>query len=935
MNRHLAVLLVATLGAASPLRAIDPATLPQVGYHPSGIAYWDTPFFADATMNSSAWMTYAPSTWGSGVLSWNQPGFDANQYPRAMVPGMNYRMILYGLHTDYGSRPATWPRRGQAATGKVTLTWSGNADIRLNGGGTFLSAESNGAATGLLDNGRRTYLYTGTAQVNWLEVHGIDAADPITDIDVWLPDPADPANTTLEGQLFHPTFLARLADAPWGFIRFMNWSSTNASPEQDWSDRRLPDAAFMSGTQNTRQPSATAGGYRVTGVAWEYCVALCNEADKDLWLTVPHLATDDYVRKLAQLVRYGSDGVEPYTSTQASPVWAPLEPGRRVYIEYSNEIWSSGGSFPQGDWAQQQATALGITKGRFNGRRFSEVFSTFQDVFGGTDGLVRVAAVFTANDSYNQDFLNEMAAYGPTLSPPAEPDVVAVTTYFGNGIQDWAYLRSLEQAGTADQWFNTTATFDAGGGNMRPVRVDPAHAYWSGADLERHLQATFDEWEYRMLSGDAREGAGPDAVGIGGGFGQGIIDMARTYFPTPKPIIAYEGGPSLYTDGYDGGDSRDDGLTMFMEALNRHPRFETVYRMHLNMAKSKGLRSHSMFTDSGPWGKFGQWGHLEYLSQNPSQAPKYQFLLDWIGEQASLRHIDDVLGAAPSFATPHTLPVAVYGTPYSADIVVTGGDGARTITPIAGSTRGGLALDVLPGDPDRVRIAGTPSEGGRSFAYLRVTDADGDPAWRTFTVRTVGGAETILEANFEGTNPSAQLAWTPTYILASGLAYTGVQRGAGVLTRTSDNSYAWAQNMPAAEVDSTLALAVADNEYLAATITPPAGHTLDLAGKEVRFTIRRLSYHAPRRYAVMTSVAGFAAGAEVFTTDRDGGEEDSEHRFTLPDIPSFEALASPVEFRIYGFAGQYGGHATSLTELRVDGVLAPLSAGVGGAWQAY
>ena len=45
---------------------------------------------------------------------------------------------------------------------------------------------------------------------------------------------------SLEGRLFHPALLARLGEAPWGYIRFMDWGQTNASPLQDWSDRRRP-----------------------------------------------------------------------------------------------------------------------------------------------------------------------------------------------------------------------------------------------------------------------------------------------------------------------------------------------------------------------------------------------------------------------------------------------------------------------------------------------------------------------------------------------------------------------------------------------------------------------------------------------------------------------------------------------------------------------
>src|SRR5205085_12454488 len=132
--------------------------------------------------------------------------------------------------------------------------------------------------------------------------------------------------------------------------------------------------------------------------------------------------SDDFMTKLAKLIRFGSDGVNPYDTTQANPVFAPLRSDLKVYVEFSNEIWSSGSGFAQGNWAQDQATALGITKPQFTARRFRDTWRIFQQVFGGTSRLVRVAAIFTALDSYSRPFLQEMAAYGPTLSPAVRPD---------------------------------------------------------------------------------------------------------------------------------------------------------------------------------------------------------------------------------------------------------------------------------------------------------------------------------------------------------------------------------------------------------------------------------------------------------------------------------------------------------------------------------
>jgi len=118
------------------------------------------------------------------------------------------------------------------------------------------------------------YLFTGTRHVEWLDVLEIDPQDPISDIKVWLSDPKDPQRRSLEGQLFHPVFLQRLADADWGFIRFMDLLTTNANPQQDWSDRRVPGHCFAHGVLNPRAPAAGFAGQRGTGIAFEHMAAL-------------------------------------------------------------------------------------------------------------------------------------------------------------------------------------------------------------------------------------------------------------------------------------------------------------------------------------------------------------------------------------------------------------------------------------------------------------------------------------------------------------------------------------------------------------------------------------------------------------------------------------------------------------------------------------
>jgi hypothetical protein len=905
--------------SAAVLRAdVDPQALPQVSYHPGGPAYWDRPYFANA-MSSGSWVDQNFQT----LPYWSSAQFDANGFPQTLLAGQTeIRAIVNGLHAGYGASPANFPDLRAIFRGHWVVTWQGNADIRLDGTATtYLPGESSGAATGALVNGRRVYRVTDAP--GWISVRQIVA--PVTDIKVWMPDPANPQNASVENQLFHPSFLARVNQASWGLVRTMGFTETNASPVQDWTDRRRPRHAFAVGILNTRPPANGFSGNRATGVAYEHLVALSNAAQKDLWINVPHLATDDFVQRLARLIRFGSDGTNPYTSPQASPVWAPLAANLRVYVEYSNEIWSNGDSFAQGNWAQDQANAAGISKPRFNARRFSQVWRIFQQEFGGSTRIVRAAAVFTASQAYTGEFLNELRDYGPTQVPAVTPDLIACTTYFGNGIQDWAHAKAQQQAGTSDPWFYTTALFDPGNGQLRPVSLPATDPYWRSKPFQRHLSETLSEWRRRMLGGSASEGGGPDATGFGGGFEVWLRQLALTTFPQPKALVAYEGGPSLYTDYLDGGDVRDDGVTTFMSALNRHGGIRQLYDIHLNLAKSKGLRTHSAFVDAGVWGKYGQWGHLEHWGQSRLEAPKHFFLLDWIQQMASVRHVDDALGLTPDFVNAPSLAPAIVGQPYSADVLTTDGNGARTVRVVGTSLSPGLQTEPLAGDPGGFRVAGTPSVSGPNYAYARVVDGDGDPAWRVFSFYAAGGPGTLVDADLRGDDPGLHTPWTAAYVTDPSVAsYGGLVRGAGSIGAAGDDAFTYAVNAP--QTESTLAQAVAENEYVGVTFTAAAGQPFALRRGTLRFTINRQDYHSPRRYAVFTSVGGFAAGQEVFlsplNTDLD---EPRELVVTLPDTAAYDGLAS-VQIRIYGYAANFGGHRTRLTAFKLSERVAALTA---------
>jgi len=118
---------------------------------------------------------------------------------------------------------------------------------------------------------------------------------------------------------FKKAVAAHFTSLRWGI-------AANSDRSGQWADRTLPDYAFF-----------LAQKYQGN---WEYLVMLANETGKDLYVPTPVAADDEYFRKLALLLRYGSDGREPYPGPTPNPVYPPLNMNLRVYVEVGNEIWN-------------------------------------------------------------------------------------------------------------------------------------------------------------------------------------------------------------------------------------------------------------------------------------------------------------------------------------------------------------------------------------------------------------------------------------------------------------------------------------------------------------------------------------------------------------------------------------------------------------------
>jgi len=217
-----------------------------------------------------------------------------------------------------------------------------------------------------------------------LRIAKTNEADPIRNVRIFLPG-HDPATSPFAS---NPKYLDYLR----GFqvLRFVGWANINEEDVVEWSERTQ--------TRNASQ-------YGKAGVALEHMIQIAAEANASPWFNVPTRANDAYVRQMAVLIK------------------EKMKPGRKFYVEYSNELWNS--AFPQYQYAIGEAKRLGLKDADdFYVRRSLQVFRIFEGVFGGPSRFVRVLSGQAVN-AWRAEKLLHHRDIGTVV------DAYAVAPYFG------------------------------------------------------------------------------------------------------------------------------------------------------------------------------------------------------------------------------------------------------------------------------------------------------------------------------------------------------------------------------------------------------------------------------------------------------------------------------------------------------------------------
>ena len=93
-------------------------------------------------------------------------------------------------------------------------------------------------------------------------------------------------------------------------------------------------------------------------------------------------------------------------------------------------------------------------------------------------------------------------------------------------------------------------------------------------------------------------------------------------------LKAYESGAGDSTS-YFPTDKQDAMTALFISAHN-NLRMKDVYAEYYGQWVASGGDTMNQYSDIGGWSKWGLWGSLQYVTQDPVTSPKYQGLLDFI-----------------------------------------------------------------------------------------------------------------------------------------------------------------------------------------------------------------------------------------------------------------------------------------------------------------
>jgi Ca2+-binding RTX toxin-like protein len=363
---------------------------------------------------------------------------------------------------------------------------------------------------------------------------------PVTNIKVY---DARFADLVEYGERYNPEWFQQIDD--FRVLRMHGIQDTNFSKVKDWDDRiEKADQAFWSKTGQ--------------GAPFEIQVDLANQTRSDLWITIPHLATPDFMKKAAEYIK------------------ANLDPDLKVYVEFSNEYWTT--IFDQHQYFIDLGKELfpngQFSNGQAYGVKVSEMTQIFKSVWTGKDAD-RLIPTITVDDIFfgtkeADTVLNtpDYVAKGGKSPLQAGVKFIATDGYFG--------------------WF-------------------PGNAYFDGlldgwmAQGEKKAFELGREYLLELIRNDLVPNWQKGAA------------IAKKY---GLDFGVYEGGTLLINDA-GAGKPTNPKYTDFSNRFQQSAEAKQVYEYALAEWRKTGNGPFALFADIGRPGDYGDYGHWNAPDYKP------------------------------------------------------------------------------------------------------------------------------------------------------------------------------------------------------------------------------------------------------------------------------------------------------------------------------
>lgn len=360
------------------------------GVNLEGISYWDkNRAFKDFMKSSdSQLLTYNTtpnSPWNTNVV--NEIPVDTEGYP-----------LIVPANTSIGAQRVriVISAGGHIPVGDYLFLYEGSGLFYFRGG---ISALAGATA------GRTPIRVTGTDNL-WIDIETSTQGNHLRNFRLVRPED----EKTYLTQPFYQPFLDKVCQ--FNPIRFMDWQVTNVTNLVNWTDRAKPNDR----SQTMRN-----------GVAYEYLAELGNTLNRDIWITVPHQASDDFIRQMARFFKNN------------------LKPNIRVFLEYSNEVWNW--QFTQAHWVADNGNQNVSYPRRYVDKCLNMFKIWHQEWAGQTHRVKRVLATQTGYNWISEEILAQAKGEFDYFSP---------TFYFGYGGSCLNNLRTLGAQATVSDVINCT-----------------------------------------------------------------------------------------------------------------------------------------------------------------------------------------------------------------------------------------------------------------------------------------------------------------------------------------------------------------------------------------------------------------------------------------------------------------------------------------------